>query len=367
MEKKILIVVDQYRGGAGNMAQILAMALRDTGNNVSLMFWDASDYSRYNLSNIQIYDLNNVLQKEQTNKIVRLFKNCKILSKEISKINPDIIISFLDVINSTVLLSKFFSKKPIIVSERTNPKKSKRSIHWKVIRFFMYQFRANLITLQFKEFENFNGGIHKKKCIITPNIIITPTHQKSYEEERNSDVIKFISCARYASVKRFSLMVEIFQKVHDLRPNTQLHIYGTGSEDEVNRLTQAIVENKVSDCVYLHGHVPNTSTELVNADIYLMTSEIEGFPNALSEAMAVGLPSISFKCHNGLYELVKSGENGYLIDEGDIDSFVNQAVDLIDNAELRQEIGEKAKEVVINYSKESIIKIWNEAIQKVMA
>jgi glycosyltransferase involved in cell wall biosynthesis len=97
-----------------------------------------------------------------------------------------------------------------------------------------------------------------------------------------------------------------------------------------------------------------------------MTSLREGFPNALSEAMAVGLPSIAIKCHEGLAELIQDGKNGFLIEEGNEDRFVEVAMTLIEDESLRESIGIRAAKSTEKYNYNKIVSIWNECISELL-
>ena len=94
-----------------------------------------------------------------------------------------------------------------------------------------------------------------------------------------------------------------------------------------------------------------------------MTSSREGFPNSLSEAMSTGLPSVSFKCHDGLEELILNGQNGFLVDEENVDAFIRTSLSLVKNPLLRKEIGLKAIESTKKYNSNKVFAIWDDLIK----
>ena len=98
-----------------------------------------------------------------------------------------------------------------------------------------------------------------------------------------------------------------------------LDIWGDGPEKE--HLQKLILTERMENNVFLRGNTKQVHQKLAEADIYLLTSFQEGFPNALSEAMTVGLPSVSFHCHSGMDELVQDGVNGFLVEPEDADAF----------------------------------------------
>ena len=118
------------------------------------------------------------------------------------------------------------------------------------------------------------------------------------------------------------------------------------------------------DSIHLHEAISNVHEELVQHDVYLMTSEQEGFPNALSEALAVGLPAVVFKCHQGIGDLVKSEENGYCIDEGDEKNFINAMKILALDKYKRQTFGQKSISIAKRYDDQSVMQEWEACIKK---
>ena len=110
--------------------------------------------------------------------------------------------------------------------------------------------------------------------------------------------------------------------------------------------------------IILAGKTSTPYNVLAESDIYLMTSDYEGFPNALSEAMAVGLPSVTRLCHEGLRDIVEDGVNGYLIQSDDMDSYVQTVLRLAEDAELRRTIGSAACQITDTYSVDRIIYRW---------
>lgn len=349
---KIFIGVDSILGGAGNVAQIIAEYYSNKGEEVYLFLRSKRVKSNYNLDKVHIVG-------EKCYSSIRTFhKEIPYINRVIKSISPDIIISFLSTVSPQILFSQWFTKIPIIVSERSNPFTDMPKRRYQLIRDFAYK-RADLITVQFGFFKTFNKrAFNQNKVIVTPNMILSSPVTKDYSAPTKK--IRFVTCASLYYVKRIDLMINLFAKIHENSPNTELNIYGAGKDE--NKLNNLVSDLNLLHAVNFKGHISNVYECLANSDIYLMTSEREGFPNALCEALSVGLPSISFKCHDGLSELIQNGENGYLIDEDDHKSFVSTAIALISNRALRKQIGEKAKKSIKKYDYGRIMDIWNKHV-----
>lgn len=353
---KIFIGVDSIYGGAGNVAKIIAEYYAKKGNKVYLFLRRRRPTTDYLLNNV------NIVGEQNFSSLRTFHKEIPYLNKLIKQISPDVIISFLSTVSPQILFSQWFSKIPIIVSERSNPFMDIPKKRYIYIRNLSYN-RADKIVVQFQCFAHFNKkAMSQKKVVVIPNMILSSKHTKEHFLEQSN--VSFVTFASLFSVKRIDLMINLFHQIHKINPETSLNIYGKGTDQ--HKLTQLIIDLNLSNVVKLKGHVNNVHECLRENDIYLMTSEREGFPNALSEAMAVGLPSICFKCHEGLGELIIHGKNGFLIQEGNLNEFISTANYLINNPQLRKKVGQDARKSIDKYNIDSVMRMWDETIDSVI-
>jgi len=353
---KILFIVDDFGGGAGNVIQILANEFVRRGYDVKVLLLNY--HTENNRLNEKVSVIRHTISsKNVKNKLIWLKNTTKELRQIIIKSNPDVVISFLDNNNTLTGLSLMFDKIPLIVSERSNPIVIKPKGFWRILRIPAY-LRADAVTVQCSNFVRFNR-LFSRKTLVTPNPIVKPTLEKVMPQV-NSDEVRLISCGRLAPIKRFDLMIRAFYKINKNFPNTKLYIYGEGSERGV--LEKLIQDLSLNDKVILAGRTDDIYSVLNNSDIYVMTSEQEGFPNALSEAMAVGLSSVAFECHEGLRDLIDDGKNGFLVPPGDIGLMAERVCYLIENINLRNTFSVKSKEVSRKFSVGSVCDLWEELI-----
>lgn len=357
MKTKILFFVDDYSGGAGNVVQILANEFEKMPDFCPVVAVLNPHSTKYKLSeSIQTIEYK-MSDNKSRNKLVFLWRNLKTIRKIVDEVQPDRIISFLDNINTNVCISLFFKRSiPIIVSERSNPLAIKPYGLYRHLRPLAY-WRANKISVQCECFKEFMPRL-KSKMIVTPNPISQPPITKT--DYNIEGMVNFISCARLVEIKQIDLMIMAFAKIHSKFKNSILTIYGDGPQRK--DLLLLIGQLKLNDCVFLPGATNKVYQNLCSADIYLMTSRQEGFPNALCEAMAVGLPVIAFECHQGLRDIVDNGMNGFLIQPGDINAISSHALKLINDDCLRKNIGQKAKNIVDKFSTKKICSIWKKII-----
>lgn len=356
---RIGIVVDDFSGGAGNIAQLLAMRLRDSGNTVGMLLTHPHSAPRYPLDDITVHAKDfTTFQGNNAKKLSEMLKTTRYYLVDV--MNCELVISFLDNNNSTVCLALWSHKIPIIVCERSNPLSIYPKFPWNHIRRVAYQ-RADAVTVQFKEFCGFDNGRFKNKCYVTPNFVRKPGYVK---EDYESGLIRFAAVCRLNKVKRLGLMIELFCMALEQNRDIELYIFGEGAERE--RLERLIAENHAEDKIFLMGAIHNVHEELAKCDVYLMTSLQEGFPNSLCEALSVGLPAVCFECHSGIAELLNDGEFGFSIHEGDKHSFVDAMLELASNEEKRCEMGRKAKQIVETYDQDQVFRKWEQCIETVM-
>ena len=352
---QIALIVDDFHDGAGNVAQILATSLSKE-HDVAMVLTNLHSKPRYNLSTIDVHSLN--LSVSGKNKVFGLVKSIKKLGKLLNKeIKADLIISFIDNNNTLACFSQFFNNVPIIVSERSNPLVIIPKKPWDLLRRIAYK-RANVVTVQFEAFKGFDGGRFVKKTYVTPNMVDKPKFVKT---DYDSKKVKFVTFGRLAGIKRMDLMIELFDWAQKEYPNMELHIYGEGTEGA--KLKDLIEQKHLREKVFLHGYCNDVHRILCDHDVYLMTSRQEGFPNSLSEAMAVGLPSVSFACHDGIVELVENGKSGFFADEGDTASFIEKMVLLAQNPTVRKEMGLAAQRICARYNADEVVDIWKKCIE----
>lgn len=351
----LLLVADDFGGGAGNIMQILAKEITERGDSVTLYLTNLHSQMRYKLENVEIIDA--AYLNMDGNWLFIQRKRIKAIRQVVKRKHYDIVISFINNNNTMVCLALWKTNIPIIVSERSNPLEIFPKFPWNWMRTYAYH-RADLIAVQFDAFRKFDGERFVDQSFVIPNIILASAYKKTHE---NKDRISFVSLGRNHPIKQFPKMIDLFGTYHAAGGNGELHLYGSEVDTDAT-LLQLIKNKNLQDYVFLHSAVRNVHETLIQHDVYLMTSKQEGFPNALSEAMACGLPVIAFKCHEGIKDLVKNGENGFCISPIDEQAFVKSMDQLAKDMNLRISMGKRGIEIASQYDIRSVMAIWRRAI-----
>jgi len=167
---------------------------------------------------------------------------------------------------------------------------------------------------------------------------------------------RVIAVGRLDFQKKFDRLVDIWALVNKECPEWRLDIFGQGPDRK--NLMQRIVEKGLSDSISIKGPTRNIIKEYASSSILAMTSTYEGWGLVLTEAMSVGVPCVAYACKCGPRDIIVDGKNGYIIEEGDKETFAQRLVELMKNDELRQEMAGNAKESSRKYSVDNIMEQW---------
>ena len=182
-----------------------------------------------------------------------------------------------------------------------------------------------------------------------------------WEERRNE--IAFV--ARFdIQQKRQDLMIQAFAIVAKEIPDIRLAFYGEGKEmEQIRQMAESL---GISDRVDFKGLVRDIPNAIRNAKMFVMTSDYEGLPNALIEAMAVGLPCVSTDCSpGGAMELIVNGENGVIVPCGDVECLAHSILEVLNDPKRADQYGKKAQEIADVLHPQKIYSQWEQYIKLV--
>lgn len=198
-----------------------------------------------------------------------------------------------------------------------------------------------------------------KKVKVIPNLLsFYPSEQSLCTEKR------IISVGRLTRQKGYPLLIEAWQIVARKYPEWKLAIFGEGEDKEM--LQRMIREAELTSSISIYPPTNNIVQEYLNSSVYVMSSIYEGFGLVLTEAMACGLPCISFDCPSGPSEIIKDGEDGFLVETENIEELAQKIILLTENEELRIEMGQKAKVNAQRFLPEYIMPKWISLFNEVM-
>jgi glycosyltransferase involved in cell wall biosynthesis len=197
-----------------------------------------------------------------------------------------------------------------------------------------------------------------KNAVVIPN----PSwlQSKKIAELQNK---KVIAVARNSFEKGLDRLLPLWQKVSAKHPDWVLEIYGK----DTTSLQVVAEKGGINTTVHFYEPVKNIADKYREASIFVMTSRQEGFPMALIEAMASGLPCVAYDCPCGPRAIIDADEDGFLVQDGNEDDFVEKLNRLIEEVNLRKSVGSKATESVAQYDSDTIMNKWNDLFLQLVA
>jgi GalNAc-alpha-(1->4)-GalNAc-alpha-(1->3)-diNAcBac-PP-undecaprenol alpha-1,4-N-acetyl-D-galactosaminyltransferase len=280
------------------------------------------------------------------------------LRRAIRDSQPDAVISFMDKTNVTTLLATRGSNVPVIVSERIDPRMQPLDKSWERLRRLMYAW-ANLIVVQSEPaLKYFPDSLQARAQVIPNPVLPAPAYRDSKGVNKS-----LISVGRLDHQKGFDLLLRAFASVRDRHGEWSLTILGEGPKRR--ELESLKNELGLNECVFLPGRVEDVYQRLAQADLFVMSSRYEGFPNALCEALSCGLPSISTDCPSGPREIINDGINGLLVANEDVAALAEAMDRLMESEVERNLLAKRAPEVTIRFGIEKVMEVWTDALVRV--
>ena len=191
----------------------------------------------------------------------------------------------------------------------------------------------------------------------TGNIVVIP-NPKPFESDEVSPLQAktILAAGRYCHQKNFEALISIWAELAPSYPDWTLKIYGDG-EDRA-KLEVLVSDLNLSDSVSLMKPTSDMRTVYKESSIYAMTSRYEGLPMVLIEAQTMGLPIVSYACKCGPRDIITSGENGFLLEEGDAVGFAHALKRLMDDADLRERMGANSRQYSAVYDLPLLMQKW---------
>lgn len=302
------------------------------------------------------------LEKEEIvqNALIKNIIRIRALRAVIRTYTPQYCIGFMIENNVRLLCATCWMDTKSIISIRTDPKKKYRGIKGYLIGKILYRL-ADGIVFQTKEAQQYFPKVIQQKSAI----IFNPVAEKFYQTMHSNSSHHIVTCGRLSEEKRHDLLIKAFAHIAAKFPEENLLIYGRGNKETM--LHQLISQLNLQNRVFLMNQSTHIEQVLTEAKLFVLSSDYEGMPNALMEAMSVGVPSISTDCPcGGPRELIKSGKNGLLVPCDD-ENVLAQALDkMLSNPQRAMQMGENSRQAAQQFRPEIILKQWEKLLNKII-
>lgn len=352
-------------GGSQKIQAFVANACIKNGYDVTILSMSKDECSLDIDSNIIIkyIDYDDVT-KVKSNPIKYLFKRLKYLIRfrmECKSINPDLICVFLiDVVRLTVLALKG-TKYPIVASERGDPSQFSRK------KISQYNYALNKcigVVYQLKEAANYYKVKPNVIQEVIPNPSVDRNNHKKINKKNTSELFVF-GAGRLTKQKRFDVLIDAYSIVKNKYPEYRLKIYGDGIE--MDNLKKQVFDLGLSKQVDFMGNVKNIFQDVNEKSIFVLTSDFEGIPNVLTEALINDVPCIATDCSpGGARLLLDNGKCGEIVERGNPNQIATAIIKYIENWEYAKEKSAIGKKYIKTFEPNIIENKWIDLFKRII-
>lgn len=347
MKSLVVSCVSLTCGGAERVISILSSRFASHFDSVKIVMWKEAPVFYKIDKRVEIVSIEKEISSRNYLKKILWFRS--FLKKE----KPSLVLSFLAKSSVGVLLANVGVNAKVIVAERNDPRFLKGGKPMILIRDVLYTFANGILEQTESSRLYFSGRKLAKTQVIYNPVLMDSSYVGCACDEKREKVI--VSVGRLEPQKNYKLLLEAFSEFHKAYPSYKLVIYGEGS-------CRTALEKQISDLcessiVELPGNKKNVFDYVKSASVFVMTSNFEGMPNALIEAMCLGLPCISTKVA-GAVDLIKNEKNGLLIDVGDKLALVSSLKKLVADEAFSRGLGKEASKIYNDLSVEKISTEW---------
>lgn len=358
---KILFCIDTMsKGGAERVIANLSNKFIEN-NEIEILLLNKSKTEYYISPNVNIsYIYNTNAEMNILEKIFYFINTIKEYKEKISNINPDIIISFLPYSSFFSIIAGKTNNKKIIISVRNDPKMEYSKLKEYLLMKILYRFSDGFVFQTEEAKKYFSKKIQKRSAII-PN----PINKDFFCEEFNGiRKKKIVTVGRLEEQKNHFLLIKAFKELVKEKKDYKLYIYGDGSKKQ--DISNFIKEEGLDKYVELKGNVENIKEEIYDAKCFVLSSLYEGMPNALMEALALGIPCIATDCPcGGSRFLIDNYTNGILVKNNCKKELISALEKIIEDEKFANNCGVKSREKMKEFSVDNINKKWIEYIKKI--
>lgn len=359
--KKILFYIGSLaRGGAERVVVNLAEYMEKMGYQVAIVTKEQTE-NEYPVAkaigriHADIYD-----DEISGSRIVNFYRRVRKLRKIWKEEKPDIIVSFIKKNNLMAILSSRGLQVPVLVAIRSAAFREYPGIFRMAAKVLFPM--ADGVIVQTKEQAEYFGKKVFQKTKMLPNAVRDDFMGSVYQGPRDN---RIVTVGRIDDNKNQIMLIKAFSRIADKFPHMKVVIYGNGEAEK--RIKQAIEEQGLSGRVILAGHVSDIKTAIERARIFVLTSRVEGMPNALIEAMALGLVPISTDFGGGgVRQLIRDGENGFIIPIDDVSALSEKMELILGNGELEMKLRNHAVEIQKQFAPELVNQQWKQYFEKFM-
>jgi glycosyltransferase involved in cell wall biosynthesis len=366
VELKIALVIASLRGGgAERVLATLAAELAGSGHDITVFTESGMEHDHYQLGPgirrvaLDIEWETSTLRRKLAANIRRMRR----LRDGIVAWGAQRVIVFGETTNLRALMACSGTGIPVIVSERVDPRQHRIPRAWRWLRRGLYP-RAAAVVVQTESVAQWARSFVASERV---HVIANPVRPPLTAFDRPALLPRgnvIIAIGRLIRQKGFPLLIEAFSRSGLPSQGWYLVILGEGPDRRA--LQEQVRQLGLRHRVGLPGLVALPEAWLQHADLFVLSSLFEGFPNALLEAMACGVASVAFDCPSGPAEIIRHERSGLLLPAGDVAALAAALADLASDPPRRERLAQAARtDVAARFQLRKIVEQWQELLESV--
>ncbi len=288
------------------------------------------------------------LSAESSHPFAAIGANCKrivAIRRALADFQPQVAVAFMSQCNVLLSIASVGTGIPCIGTEHSHPPRIKLGWSWEALRRWSYGGMYAVTALTHESKAWILKETRAKRCAFIPNGVVypLPSNPPTLDPSSVGGVGKhrLLAVGRLSPEKGFDLLLAAFAPLTHLHSSWDLVIVGEGEQRAA--LTADIAQRGMSHCVFLPGRAGNIGDWYASAQLFVLSSRYEGFGNVLVEALAYGVPCVSFDCEFGPKEIIQQGVDGILVPPGDSEALASALGAIMTNAPLRKQMSDAAR------------------------
>lgn len=356
-----LVIFGLVVGGAERVLTSLANGWAEAGREVTILTFDTDRYPPFFPIDPRVKVRRLGLARDSSDFLQAISNNVRritVLRRAIRETSPSAVISFMDRTNVVTLLASVGAGWPVIVADRTAADPGSGRL-WQLLRRITYRL-ADAIVVQTEGSRRALPVRLQSRSVAIPNPVIAQALEQAPGGLTTPEAGLVVTLGRLVPQKGYDLLIEAFARVVSRVPTARLVIWGDGPEEGL--LREVIKTYGLEGSVELAGETREPARAISRGAVFVLSSRIEGFPNVLVEAMALGRPVVSVDCTFGPAEIIRDGIDGRLVPADDLQALADAIVELLEDREAAELLGQRAREIRSRFAFPGVLARWSALI-----